>query len=65
MRGPYKPGLKQPKDSKSPVLGPYKYQNGATYKGQYKFGQRSGYGTLVWDDGSIYEGFWENDMSNG
>jgi len=66
QRGAYK-STKQPKKDMEglPVLGPYKYQNGATYQGQYKLGLRHGWGTIVWEDGSCYEGFWENDMSNG
>ena len=48
-----------------PVLGPYKYENGATYTGQYKNGMRTGKGKQIWMDGSVYEGFWENDQSNG
>ena len=48
-----------------PVLGPFKYSNGATYKGQYKNGQRHGKGRQVMADGSCYDGYWVNDMTNG
>jgi len=47
-----------------PVLGPYKYENGATYLGQYKEGKRHGRGRLVWPDGSVYVGYWKDDHSN-
>ena len=48
-----------------PKLGVYKYENGATYTGQYSNGNRHGKGRQVWTDGSVYDGFWENDKSNG
>jgi len=40
-----------PGDSKYdqlPELGPYKYNNGATYVGQFLNGQRTGFGKQVW-----------------
>jgi hypothetical protein len=48
-----------------PTLGPYEYENKATYIGQYNDGLRCGFGKQVWPDGSVYEGYWENDKSNG
>ena len=63
-----------PKDTKQhltdkyneyPYLGPYKFQDGETYEGQFKDGLRHGFGKQIWPDGSIYEGFWENDQCNG
>ena len=35
-----------------PYFGPYRYDNGATYVGQYKEGKRHGEGKQVWRDGS-------------
>lgn len=48
-----------------PVYGPYEYKSGSTYKGQYIFGQRSGFGEEVEKDGGGYEGEWENDRRHG
>lgn len=53
------------KYEKYPYLGPYKFQDGATYEGQFNLGVRHGFGRQVWVDGSIYEGYWENDKCNG
>ena len=52
-------------DPTLPVLGPYKYPDGATYIGQYRDGLRSGRGKEITKDGSVYEGFWELDLRNG
>jgi hypothetical protein len=48
-----------------PTFGPFLYPNGATYCGGYWDGQRSGIGKQTWRNGSVYEGYWENDMANG
>ena len=44
--------------------GPYKYENGATYLGQYKDGKRHGRGRQVWNKGSVYKGYWEDEKTN-
>ena len=44
-----------------PVLGPYRYEDGSTYLGQYKNGLRHGEGRQIFTDGSLYEGFWRYD----
>ena len=60
-----------------PELGPFKYQDGTTYKGQYKEKKRHGFGIevivsenqltsqKVSAEGDIFEGFWENDEKSG
>lgn len=48
-----------------PTFGPYKYQDGCTYNGQYYQGMRHGKGEQVWEDGSYYNGFWYNDECHG
>lgn len=48
-----------------PKFGPVFYDDGSTYKGQFKRGQKSGYGEIVYIDGSVYRGFWENDQKSG
>lgn len=58
------------RDAKSteanPIGGVYKYKdNGATYQGQYKRGQRNGLGVLITQDGQVYSGNWANDLRNG
>ena len=36
------------------------------YTGAYNdFGQKHGYGEITYEDGSHYEGHWENDMYHG
>ncbi|EGR32220.1 p38 protein, putative, partial [Ichthyophthirius multifiliis] len=47
-------------NSNLPKLGPYQFENGSIYIGQWKEGQRHGHGTQYWSDGSIYEGYWRN-----
>lgn len=40
------------------------YNNGDSYKGNFRFGVRSGYG--IYQQGSkVFSGFWENDLKNG
>ena len=53
--------IKDPEYQDLPILGPYKYNDGSTYQGQYKNGLRTGYGRKVLKTGSVYEGYWEND----
>lgn len=48
-----------------PMLGPFKYPDGSTYYGQYKQGQKYGYGEQIWQDGSLYQGFFEEDKCHG
>ena len=64
--GPYHPTA-EPNQSwaELPELGPYKYENGATFIGQYKYSKRHGEGKQVWQDGSCYEGQWKNNKTNG
>ena len=52
-------------DDEYPALGPYQFDNGAIYVGQWKHGNRHGKGVQYWTDGSIYDGRWENNMANG
>jgi hypothetical protein len=47
------------------ILGPFKFTDGATYEGQFKDGQRHGFGRQIWQDGSVYEGIWRQDKCNG
>lgn len=57
--------IPDPAAAKNRELGPFIYSSGNTYKGQYKLGQRSGFGTEVTPKGDIYEGQWINDMKFG
>ena len=41
-----------------PTLGPFRYEDGSTYTGQYRNGLRHGYSCEVSSDGSIYSGYW-------
>ena len=52
-------------DAGLPVIGPLKYSNGATYRGQYKDGLRHGKGVQIKADGSCYDGFWVKDKRSG
>jgi hypothetical protein len=45
-----------------PVLGPFKYEDGSIYYGQYFKGQRQGFGHEVMKDGSVYSGYWSYDF---
>jgi len=38
--------------------GPMKLEENAHYLGMWKHGERCGKGKQIWDDGSVYEGFW-------
>ena len=49
-------------DLKFPELGPYEFENGAVYVGQWKEGQRQGRGKQFWTDGSFYEGYWKDNV---
>ena len=42
-------------------------ESGAIYLGQWDFkaSKREGMGIQVWIDGSMYEGYWSNNMFNG
>ena len=40
------------------------YNNGY-YIGEFLGGKRHGYGTYYWNDGAIYQGYWEADLKNG
>ncbi len=46
-------------------VGPYLYDDGSTYKGQFSNGNRNGLGTEITRDGSVYEGYWQNDSKTG
>lgn len=48
-----------------PTMGPFKYEDGSTFQGQYCQGQRCGNGKCVWPEGFYYDGYWYNDMRNG
>ena len=37
-------------------------QQESTYEGSWKLNQRSGYGVMLWPDGTRYEGQWLNDQ---
>ena len=39
---------KSPVTTNNAILGPYKYENGATYIGNYYFGNRHGNGSLFY-----------------
>ena len=40
--------------------------NGNEYEGEWdEEGKKNGRGVQIWVDGSIYEGYWANDMANG
>ena len=34
----------------------------AQYKGMFRNGKREGFGKMVWQDGSNFEGIWKNDL---
>ena len=51
--------------SSCPDMGPYRFKDGCTYRGQFYAGRRHGRGRQVWKDGSVYEGYWMNDRCHG
>ena len=55
--GPLAQPQNGPDLSRVPEVGPYRYADGSTYRGQYHFGMRAGWGTCIYPDGSIYEGY--------
>lgn len=45
---------------------PIEFNDGTVYKGSWNFqGKKQGYGMLIKQDGSKYEGFWNNDKIDG
>lgn len=49
--------------SKKAKFGPIFYEmEKSTYTGNYLKGQRSGYGEIVYGDGSLYYGNWSKDL---
>jgi len=50
--GALRPPVDGPDLSHLPVLGPYRFNDGATYQGQFRSGLRTGWGTVVYPDGS-------------
>lgn len=43
-----------------------KFENGEVYQGQLsKDGRRHGLGTCIYPDGTLYQGFWNNDLKHG
>ena len=47
------------------IIGPFRYPNGAMYRGEYEGSERQGMGKQVWEDGKVYEGSWMNDQQHG
>lgn len=47
------------------TFGPVFYDDGSTYTGQFKRGQKNGYGEMVYIDGSVYRGMWKDDQKSG
>ena len=40
-------------------------ENGTKYVGQFFNGMRNGRGKQVWEDFSLYEGYWKDNKANG
>jgi len=40
-------------------------ENGTKYVGEFDRGMRNGRGKQVWDDYSLYEGYWKDNKANG
>lgn len=52
--------------AKEPLkLNAVKLINGSIYNGEWLEGKRHGRGTLMWEDGSRYEGEWRDNFSWG
>lgn len=47
------------------VHGPIEIEKGSRYYGQFSNAMRNGLGKQVWEDFTLYEGFWEDDQING
>lgn len=47
------------------IQGPVQLEGGARYIGQFVSGVREGRGKQVWEDFSLYEGYWKEDKANG
>lgn len=54
-----------PSLASNPTFGPYAYENGNTYTGQFKAGLREGIGEETTPDGDGYTGQWLRDMKHG
>jgi hypothetical protein len=46
-------------------LGTYTYANGNKFVGKYRDGKKEGSGVLYYIDGTVEEGYWENDIFVG
>eukprot|EP01016_Furgasonia_blochmanni_P000704 TRINITY_DN1020_c0_g1_i10.p1 TRINITY_DN1020_c0_g1~~TRINITY_DN1020_c0_g1_i10.p1 ORF type:complete len:419 (+),score=58.08 TRINITY_DN1020_c0_g1_i10:65-1321(+) len=62
---PFEFDVDDEEDKYLPFLGPYMFENGAVYEGQWKSGMRHGRGSQYWSDGSVYQGYWRNNLANG
>ena len=60
--GDYLPPITEEESQKNPIQGPFRFENDAVYLGQMLNNKREGRGKMIWADGSMYEGFWKNDM---
>ena len=55
-----------PRDSPLIDRGPIEMDNGCVYHGQWdNENQREGKGTLIWQDGAKYTGYWKKDKAHG
>ena len=45
--------------------GIYKWPDGRTYEGEYKYDKKDGFGIFKWNDGRIYKGYWKDGKQNG
>ena len=43
----------------------FKWKSGHFYEGNYKNGDKHGYGKMTWATGSVYKGNWENGVQHG
>merc|ERR1711879_719068 len=46
-------------------MGTYTWTNGNEYTGEFKMGNKEGYGSMIWNDGTIYNGNWKNGKRHG